>query len=576
MDRRDFLTHTAAVAWSSLPGKANEPAQSSQPRSDDYQLALAQAEQRVPGAIALQMMDRQHRQAGGFVIPAYGFAYAASTAAEILYLGTVYCNQDSRYFHSEDLAQRIVLGMAYLTREQNADGTIDLPTTNFHSPPDTAFAVENLTLLYRLLRRDGTLKETLARLETFIRRAAGAIAIGGIHTPNHRWVVTAALAAAHQLFPEASYMRRIEAWLAEGIDCNADGEYTELSNATYNRVTNRALLTAALALKRPELLAPVRRNLAMMMYCVHPDGELVTDYSRRQDRNTKARMNGYYIPYRLLSVKDNNGQFASMADWLVAQARTFPTELSLAGELAELMVHSELRTEKIERRPLPNDYAKVFVESGAVRVRRKSLSATIASNSSRFFSLRSGKAVLEGVRVATAFFGKGQFISLTLQAQQNSYRLEQHLTGVYYQPFAPGEGIPNPNWQALDRNKRKKSNECTLDTIVTIKEASDGFEIAVTSSGTDKVPFVLELWFRAGGVLSAAKDGELIESNGTTFLAAGYARYQVGADSLLIGPGKAEHRWADLRGAEPPIPKLIPLTIAGFTPFQHVVKIVAN
>jgi hypothetical protein len=576
MDRRDFLTHTAAASLLSLPSKANESEQLSQTRSGDYQLALTQAEKRVPGALALQTMDRQHRQAGGFVIPAYGFAYPASTAAEILSLGTVYCNQDSQYFHSEEIAQRISLGLAFLTREQNADGTIDLPTTNFHSPPDTAFVVEDLTLLYRLLLRDSAQKEPLARLENFIRRAASAIATGGIHTPNHRWVATSALAAAYQLFTEASYLRRIEAWLAEGIDCNTDGEYTELSNAVYNRVTDRALLTTAVALERPEFLAPVRRNLAMMLYCVHPDGEIVTDYSRRQDRNTKARMNGYYIPYRMLSVKDNNGQFASMADWIAAQAQTFPTELSLAGDLAELMLNPVLQTEKVERKPLPNDYAKVFIESGAARIRRKALSATITSNSARFFSLRSGKAVLEGVRVAAAFFGKGQFISPSLQPKQDSYRLEQHLEGSYYQPLSQGEGIPNPNWNALDRNKRKKSNECTLDTMVTLQEVGDGFEITLTSSGTDKVPFVIEFWFRAGGVLSAAKDGELIAINGTTFLASGFARYQIGADILLIGPGKAEHRWANLRGADPPIPNTIPLTIAGFTPFQHVVKIIAN
>ena len=572
MDRRKFLNHTAAASMFSLPMNASATTSQSS-GNNDYRLALAQAEKRVPVVLPMQMMDRQHRQAGGFIIPAYGFAYAASTAAEITYLGTVFCNLDSQYFHSEDIAKRIALGLAYLAREQNSDGTIDLPTTNFHSPPDTAFAVEDLTLLYRLLQRDGTQKESLKQLEIFIRRAAGAIAVGGIHTPNHRWVATGALAAAYQLFAEPAYMRRIEEWLAEGIDCNADGEYTELSNGVYNRVSNRALLAAAEVLQRSELFDAVRRNLEMMMYCVHPDGEIVTDYSRRQDRNTKARLNGFYMPYRVLSVKDNNGQFASMADWIVEQANLFPTEISLTGELTELMLHPDLREEKVARQPLPNDYVKVFSESGAARIRRKNLSATITTNSARFFSLRSGKAILEGVRVASAFFGKGQFIAPKLQNNQNNFRLEQHLDGVYYQPFSKGEGIPNPNWSALDRTKRKTSNQCVLDTNVTLREVADGFEMLVNSAGTDKVPFVIEFWFRPGGTLSAEKGGELIEANGTTFLASGFARYQVGVDSLLIGPGKAEHRWANLRGAEAPVAGAISLTIAGFTPFSQTIKI---
>ena len=98
MDRRKFLNHTAAASILSLPIKANQ----SSPLSD-YRLALAQAEKRVLVVLPMQMMDRKHRQAGGFIIPAYGFAYAGSTAAEITYLGTLYCNPDSQYFHSEDI-----------------------------------------------------------------------------------------------------------------------------------------------------------------------------------------------------------------------------------------------------------------------------------------------------------------------------------------------------------------------------------------------------------------------------------------------------------------------------------------
>lgn len=535
-------------------------------KPDALRIALAQAEAAIPASLAIQAAD------GGFVIPAYGFAYPASTAAEVARLGAVFCNRDSKYFRDPAIAQRISLGIAYLVREQHDDGTIDLPTTNFHSPPDTGFVVEDLTQFYALMKKDGTPVATglMKQAEPFIRKASSAIAGGGIHTPNHRWVASAALAASYALFREPAYLRRIDQWLAEGIDCNDDGEYTELSNGVYNRVTNRALMMIAESLDRPALLDPVRRNLSMMMYAVHPDGEVVTDYSRRQDRNTRATMSGYYIPYRALSVRDGNGQYASMADWIVEQAAQ--GRVSFSGDLADLMLRDELRSEKVVRAGLPTDYARVFKDSGVARIRRGDLSATITSGSPRFFSIRSGGAVLDSVRFASAFFGKGQFVSPKLEVSGGVYRLEQRLEGWYNQPLS--QGIPNGKWSEMPHRLRERSHHCSLHAVVTIREIRNGFEIDFESSGTDKVPVVVEFLFRSEGVLQA--EGGIVEANGTSFLVSGSARYRSGKESLTIGPGRADHRWANLRGGDPPVPGLVPLTLSGFTPFRHTVKVTAG
>jgi hypothetical protein len=241
-------------------------------------------------------------------LPGRGVGRGANVAA----LAAAYCAPESSYYRSERLIPLLDAAAAAFPAAQHQDGTLD--AGNLASPPDTAFVVEALAASLAVLRRMGDprlarVEETLSK---FLLSAGEALVTGGIHTPNHRWVVCSALARIHSLFPAPKYLSRIDDWLGEGIDIDADGQFCERSAGIYSRVTDNALVTMARLLNRPELLVPVRKNLDMTLYYVHPDGEVETVASRRQDQNMTLSVSNYYLQYRYLAIRDNNPVYAAV------------------------------------------------------------------------------------------------------------------------------------------------------------------------------------------------------------------------------------------------------------------------
>ena len=272
----------------------------------------------------------------------------------------------SKHHGAPEVLERIRLAAQFLERSQSAEGNIDLLSTNFNSPPDTGFVVHNVATAAAIAKMYGA-EEMLRALRPFLVKAAGGMSTGGIHTPNHRWVVCSALAQVNDVFPDAAYTRRIAQWLAEGIDIDEDGQFIERSTVTYNTVTDRAFTVMAAKLKRPELLDPVRRNLRAMMYLLHPDGEVVTEVSRRQDQFVRGTMAGYWFPVNYLAVHDGDRQFAGLARGLAPES----------ARLSALLEYPELAGPLPQAEALPEDYEKWFGAVGLARIRRGRWDATM-------------------------------------------------------------------------------------------------------------------------------------------------------------------------------------------------------
>jgi hypothetical protein len=450
------------------------------------------------------------------------------------------------------------LAAAYLVKRQHSDGTIDLLTTNFHSTPDTGFVVHSAAAA-AWLARAAEAKEVFAALEPFLRRAGDALAQGGVHTPNHRWVVCEALAQLNEIFPDARYANRANQWLAEGIDIDADGQYNERSTSIYNPVTDRALLVTALKFKRPELLDPVRRNLESMLYLLHPDGEVVTEISNRQDQYNRAGMDRYWLPLRYLAILDGNGQFAELT------RRVEDRGASLSAYLR----FPELSKALPAPAPLPDQFHRVMPALDIARVRRGRMSATfMLQGKSRFFTMRQGGCVVEAVRFATAFFGKGQFVPTRWEKVDGGYRMTQSMEGPYYQPLEPARKVEASEYGAV-RHLRRQTEVQRMAYAVTLREARGGFSIEIDAQGTAGVPLSVEVALREDVKLDGVQPAG--KAQGAYLLKAGHAVARVGSDAIRFGPGFAQHAYTEVRGAEPKLPGQS-VYLCGFTPLKKVIE----
>ncbi len=575
LDRRAFLATTlASTMVTPAEARGHGGPYRSQPTAvltgvDPIVTELVSAnDERVSGWLPRQERRPGHRWRGS-IPDDFGIHSIGGTAQFIAALACACRSPASAFHESSEVAEALDRAAGYLLEAQHDDGTIDLISTNFHSPPDTAFVLEPVTAAAAILRRTpwAPLRAFCDQLDAFIVKAGGALLTGGVHTPNHRWVVAAALARVNALHQDPRYVARIDQWLAETIDIDPDGQFTEKSTSVYSPVVDRALLTIASRLDRPALREPVRKNLEMTLYYVHPDGEIVTEASRRQDKYQRGSMSRYYYSYRALALLDGNGRFAAMARQIEQTARR-----QLVSDLAAFLEQPELQQHMPQSQPLPTDYAKVFGYSKLARIRRETISTTVLADNSTVMSLRKGAAALEAVRVASAFFGKGQFVGEALEVSGNRYRLRQQLQGPYFQPLsaeriAAGDHVrmaPNGTLANDSRALRAQSNVQRLESLVDVVETEGRLTVTITIGGTDGVPVAIELAFRHGGRFEGVE--AVVAVKDAYLLPAGTGRYIAGDDAIAFGPGRAEHTWTQLRGA---LPKWDGQSVylTGFTPF---------
>ena len=114
-------------------------------------------------------------------------------------MGAVYFIPESKYYKNEDLIGLFRDMCVAAETAVHEDGTNDLIISNFRQPEYFHFPL--LCQVYRQFEKLESPTETeadaAAKLYYLIERLSGGLLSSGFHTPNHRWVHTAALCYAY-------------------------------------------------------------------------------------------------------------------------------------------------------------------------------------------------------------------------------------------------------------------------------------------------------------------------------------------------------------------------------------------
>ena len=584
MNRSTFLKlSTIGLVGTTHPGSLLRAALTDQvPVQDDSLLKRAvetndQAVERWVGSLPRYQERRYLRP--------FSNAFATYTAS--------FCHPDSSHYTSPSLLERMSNTLDTLFNHQYENGTLD-SGGNRQSPPDTAFYLEKMCPAATVLEQANiaATDPVQQKLRSFLEKAGEGIRTGGVHTPNHRWVVSSVLAHLYSIFQDEKYLHRLEEWLSEGIYQNEDGNYPERSR-NYSIVENRAFITIGRLLGRPQFFDIAKKNLESNFYYMERNGDLVTLDSRRQDQNYNLDMTRYYFQYKYLAHHYQDPFLGAITNEMEGLKGFDQYVLS---NLITFMEEPVLLSPVPATAPLPSEYTRVFPGSDLVRIKREAITASIfggndkplviasgQSNNPTFFTFRKGEAILHSIRLSTTFFNTGYVRPDGVIKEGNRYTLKETKEAYYYHPFpadkrnAQGDYALSPSldgrfWSKMDFEQRPKDT-LTLNSSIHITEEDGVFTMDIEVDGPPDVAVIVEFRFNHGGQLEGVTPAI---SEDDYFLSQGTATYTVGDDRIEIGPGIQAHN--SLRGLDGEVytshfgsikGEGMHVYMTGLTPFKH-------
>ncbi len=550
---------------------------------DHYAFQIRIRDASTEDCLQTQCTDASSPLYGTIVDFDHGLDHGSTGIAIAKRLITAFCVPGSAYHGSLLLLDRAADAVRHTLSRVNEDGTLDLLTTNFHDASETAFTMQNAGIAYLMLRDWGgdspNAKTLLDLLYRFVDRSADGMLSGGFHTPNHRWVQSSALALCWKITGRTECLDRMNAFLNEGIDCDASGEYTERSSGVYNIVCDRSFILLSETLDRPEFLTCVERNLGMVQAYFEPDHTVNTLNSSRQDAGTAPDWRIYYSCYLYMALRTGRTDFAWIADEMLRQSSGEALNASqVPGPgydfwyyyLRDSSSHDRMiQTEAVKP---PVDFERFFENSGIVRARHGDVTLTLVRDQPLFAMLRFGTHPL-WLRLAASFYAKAQFAAQSICRTEDGWRMRYSVRWGYKRPLPVKP--ETSDWRKMDHSLREDVFMQDFSFDVAISFRGDEAVFRVSAEGQKDVPVKLELMMESGAqvfcndLILRARPGDYLYQKCDRVL----CRYPDSFAFEVTGGFFAHTFGEDMRGSLPGDDKHFFLCETAFSPCERTLSI---
>ncbi len=522
-------------------------------------------------ALAIQVLDPNDEEYGGYR-PLDSLVCQFPGGVGVV-LTEAYSNPNSRYHRSDAVVDSIRLALeASEERFQYEDGSIDSGSDK-QNAANAAFATGGIHQIWeRWQNIEHPLSgEIIDRCRRILVKFGLSCRTMGVFTPNHRWVACAAMAIVNEVEPDEQLVAKIDDYLSDGIDQDADGFYSEYS-PMYAMLCNMCFLQVAKRLDRPELLIPVRKNLELLLSLCHPGGQVASEFSVRADTGKLGVLNALVE----MGVLDRRGEYLTIArEHLDRQLRTLDERLdeakvdgsnsfgALLGETAELMALAVLPATEVETKAVPDNYrlrTSAFInrQRTTIRIRRGKLSVTAVGRNdfSNLVAFRYGDAIVDGMRIMYNYYGMHGAIDENLPEEDGEI--------VFSGSFTEYIDGPTP--------ERRIDHKPELHYRLGISEIGGGLALSFKAQARHKVSIQLEFAARPegrleiGGQTTPLLDGERHYLNGPASIVNGTDALEFGGDLVV------QHR--ELAGGNfTKKPQMTSLIVAPRTPYEGIITI---
>lgn len=507
-------------------------------------------EQVIKRELSKTVTDKDNTLFGG-VYDVDGIIEPNHVIGNLLNFTSAYFCEDSTYYKDNNIYDALMASYKYIDKVQREDGTIDFLRSNFFAAP--GFEMHSLGRAYKIMDKYAkTSKELELKQNHFntLKAIARGLYNGGFHTPNHRWVDAAGLSLAYNITNEEYLKEKALKYLAEGIDIDENGDFTERSPGIYNAVNDNALFIVAEELDKPELYEHIDKNMKLIYSYLEPDGSIFTQNSTRQDKGEAETgrafyPTNYYHIYLKGALVFNNKQYAKFADTIIKEA--IRDGRALPNVLWMYLIEDNLKEATFEFVDIPTIYEKFYDTTNIVRRRNNDFSVSLLGNNANFIFIQKGKLRCYA-RMSASFFAVAQFRASKIIKTDIGYQMSFTAHGSYKKPF---DNPPKTSdWRKMDHSKRAIVNEVELTYIVNFTMLENGVQIHVITKGCDRVPMKIEFCFSPNSKIFG--DGYIIHGTPGGYLNAAKGNIKVvsGEDTISIGPAFSKHDYTyNLRGS---------------------------